>query len=178
MRGPNGEKRSGNPVARAVQVGRIATGEDAEVHNEATGAPMGTFEVQIGIGRPQYPGLPGSPVDGESLGFPGAPDWLEYVSAMVDTGATHTVLPASLLDYVHIPRFPNPMEVCLADGRKQEWDVGMARIVCGSNDMPCYVIFGSEDVYLLGATTLEAFGLMVDPVDQVLVPKVRRARPF
>ena len=54
----------------------------------------------------------------------------------------------------------------------------MSRIVYGLYDMPCYVMFGSEDVYLLGATTLEAFGLTVDPMDQALVPKILRARPF
>ena len=56
--------------------------------------------------------------------------------------------------------------------------MGMARIVYDDYDMPCYVVFGAEDVYLLGATTLEAFGLTVDPIDQVLVPKVIRRRPF
>jgi len=32
------------------------------------------------------------------------------------------------------------------------------------------VVFGEENVYLLGVTTLEELGLKVDPVRRVLVP--------
>ena len=42
----------------------------------------------------------------------------------------------------------------------------------------CPVIFGPEDQYLLGATTLEIFNLMVDPVAGELIPRVLRARPL
>jgi hypothetical protein len=41
------------------------------------------------------------------------------------------------------------------------------------------VLFGEEDIYLLGATTLEILKLMVDPVNQELVPAPpMRGRPF
>ena len=139
---------------------------------------MGTFEVQIQIGRPQYEPPSGLATDVEPSGYPGAADWLETVTAVVDTGATHTILPTSLLEYLHIEPFPHKVQVTLGDNSIQEWALGMARIVYGSYDMPCYVIFGSEDVYLLGATTLEAFGLTVDPIDPVLAPKIIRGRPF
>ena len=43
---------------------------------------------------------------------------------------------------------------------------------------PCPVIFGPEDQYLVGATTLEAFSLMVDPESALLVPRRHSARPL
>ena len=45
-----------------------------------------------------------------------------------------------------------------------EWEIGVAQINIDGTEWPCPVIFGPENQYLLGATTLEIFGLMVDPV--------------
>ena len=67
----------------------------------------------------------------------------------------------------------------LADGSVVEYDFGMARL--GLEDHPeryCPVIFGAEGQHLVGATTLEFFNLMVDPVDGALIRRVPRARPF
>ena len=136
------------------------------------------FEVQIKVGRPAIPGVAGEAENGEGAGYPGGPGWLEEVTALVDTGALYSALPASLLEYLRVPVIEEGVEMTLGDGSVQEFNIGLARIVYGSHDMPCYVLFGAEDVCLLGATTLEAFRLTVDPVDQVLVPKVLRARPF
>ena len=120
---------------------------------------MGAFEVPLGVG---------SPGEGE----------LAYVSATVDTGAIHSMLPASLLrslEVMPIERF----KYTLADGSEVDYDFGMARLgVAGHPDRYCPVIFGPDRQYLIGATTLEFFNLMVDPVDMELVPKIYRARPF
>ena len=48
----------------------------------------------------------------------------------------------------------------------------------GPDNRRCPVIFGVEDEYLLGATTLEIFNLAADPVNETLVNVVRRARPI
>ena len=120
---------------------------------------MGTFSVNIGIGHPNGEGD------------------LITVSAMVDTGATDTVAPASLLEWLHIEPIAQ-WTFYLADGSERLWDAGQARIAYGGQEWICPVIFGEEDQYLLGATTLEAFKLMVDPVGQQLVPVVHRSRPF
>ena len=52
----------------------------------------------------------------------------------------------------------------------------MARFGIDGREWPCPVIFGPDDEYLLGATTLEIFNLMVDPVGQRLLPINHRAR--
>lgn len=53
---------------------------------------------------------------------------------------------------------------------------GMARILIDDIDWHCPIIFGPEEQYLVGATTLEIFGLMVDPAGQELVPRIYQSR--
>ena len=72
-------------------------------------------------------------------------------------------------------------EFVIADGGSRQYDIGVARIaIPGASEerWPCPVIFGPEDQYLVGATTLEAFSLMVDPESALLVPRRHNARPF
>ena len=45
-----------------------------------------------------------------------------------------------------------------------------ARFSIGGVERYCPVIFGSEDEYLVGATTLEIFELVVDPLGERLAP--------
>lgn len=120
---------------------------------------MGVFEVPLGVGN----------ATGAEL---------TYCSATVDTGAIHSMLPESLLrriDVVPIDRF----SYTLADGSEVEYDFGMVLLgLEGQATRYCPVIFGPEDQFLVGATTLEFFNLMVDPVDGVLVRRVLRARPL
>ena len=97
---------------------------------------------------------------------------------MVDTGATHAVLPTSFL---HEPRVQPDMkvQVAYADGEIRETDTGQARIAYNRVERVCAALFGEEDIYLLGATTLEILKLMVDPMNQELVPATPiRGRPF
>ena len=95
--------------------------------------------------------------------------------ALVDTGATHTVLPDSLLRYLHIePHEYDTWE--FADGTTKEMGFGMARISIDGREWPCPVIFGPEDQYLIGATTLQIFSLMVDPEGEELIRRTYRAR--
>ncbi|CAI8028094.1 hypothetical protein GBAR_LOCUS16014 [Geodia barretti] len=122
------------------------------------GEKVGVFEVPLGIG---------SPGEGEPT----------LVSALVDTGAIHSMIPASLLSQLQVA----PLEkfsYALADGGEVKYDFGMARL--GIADYPeryCPVIFGPEDQYLIGATTLEFFNLMVDPVEGKLIRRMHQARP-
>ena len=111
---------------------------------------MGRFQVSIGIGHPR------------------GGDFID-VQAVVDTGATHTVLPQSLLDQLHI----NPVyhrDVVMADGSIRSMGLGEARMSYGGQQWTCPVLFGVEGKYLLGSTTLEICNLVVDPVHQRLTP--------
>ena len=49
------------------------------------------------------------------------------------------------------------------------WNTGRARIAYEDQEWIRPVNFGPEEVYLLGATALEIFDLMVDPHEQHLV---------
>ena len=120
---------------------------------------MGTFEVAVRVGHMLY----GDMVD---------------VTALVDTGATHTVLPASFLSELRVEPDMR-LRTAYANGDVEEADSGQARIAYDNVERVCPVIFGAAGVYSVGATTLENLNLMVDPVNQALVPAPPiRGRPF
>ena len=100
---------------------------------------------------------------------------LTPVTALVDTGAAHSVMPDSLLAHQGI----SPLEYrpfAIADGSEGEYGYGMALFGIEGRESPCPVIFGAENQFLLGATTLQIFNLMVDPAEERLVSKPLRAR--
>ena len=113
---------------------------------------MGTFRVEIGVGHP---------LGGD----------LHPVSALVDTGATHSMMPASLLIALRLAPLRR-RGFRIANGSRAEYGVGEARFNIEGQEQTCPVIFGPEDKYLLGATTLENFDLVVDPTtpDPRLIP--------
>lgn len=90
--------------------------------------------------------------------------------ALVDTGATHTLVPRSILAELGIEPIDRiPFQ--LADQRTVEYDVGQVRIKLDGRERIVLVVFGDERASpLLGATTLELFNLAVDPVRKQLVP--------
>ena len=110
------------------------------------------------------------------------------VTVLVDTSAGHTMLPASLLNGLRIepmeyqtftlPVHPERSAAESKDGNQIEYGVAMARIAIDGRQWPCPVIFGPEDVHLLGATTLETFRLTIDPFHETLIPQQYRARPI
>ena len=90
------------------------------------------------------------------------------ISALVDTGATNSMLPASLLDELGI----EPVEIRtarVADGRRVEFQTAWTRFSTQGRSAVARVAFGPEGEYLLRATTLEDWGMVVDPVDQRLI---------
>ena len=97
------------------------------------------------------------------------------VSAIMDTGATHTVLPQEMLAEMNIASVEK-IPLTMADGREVVWEYGQARIALNGRSFICPVVFSPNKEYLLGATTLETFNLMVDPMEQQLVPKPLRGR--
>ena len=113
---------------------------------------MGTFYVGIGIGHP---------LGGDFL----------PVSALVDTGSTHSVLPESLLASLSLAPLGR-RTYRTADGSFVQRDLGEARFRIDNTERTCPVIFGSEGQYLLGATTLGSFDLTVDstPPNPRLLP--------
>ncbi len=101
----------------------------------------------------------------------------QEVEVLVDTGAHHSALPASLLHSLNVSQaWIEDFE--LADGAVRRYPVGYAMFYIGDKERECPVVFASDDAFLLGATTLENFSFGVDPVGQDLIPLPPRARPF
>jgi len=94
----------------------------------------------------------------------------EQIEALVDTGATYTVIPRDVLERLGItPQFRRRFRV--ADGRVVELDMAVVMVRLEGQTLPTICIFGEEGMNaLLGAVTLEEFGLGVDPANQRLVP--------
>ena len=112
---------------------------------------MGTFKVDLGINN----------------GNGGATQW---VQAQVDTGASYTALPSALL-YGQVGIEPQQERMfTLADGRKQLLAMGEARFYVGDREGTSPVVFGAEDTYLIGATTLQVLGLIADTTNHRLIP--------
>ena len=111
---------------------------------------MSLFQVDVGVGN----------LEGGDL----AP-----VRAVVDTGAAHSMLPASLMAQLRIQP-DQELGFILADGSRVRYGYGLARFSIEGHERPAPVIFGPEDNCLLGASTLEIFNLLVDPAGERLLP--------
>ena len=106
----------------------------------------------------------------ETIGLaarPGGPP--EEIAALVDTGATYTLVPAPILRRLGVEPIRR-QTFLIADGSRVEREVGWLLVRIGGEESPTVVVFGDEDAEpLLGAVTLEEFGLGVDPVGRRLV---------
>jgi predicted aspartyl protease len=113
---------------------------------------MGSFTVQAIVWNPHNP------------------EKRLILGLIVDTGATYTTLPASMLEKLGVMPI-RVIRVRLADNRVVERLVGEIGIeIEGYRASATPVIFGNEGVYLLGAVTMEQLGLAPDPVEKRLKP--------
>ncbi|MXY88243.1 MAG: Retroviral aspartyl protease [Dehalococcoidia bacterium] len=87
----------------------------------------------------------------------------------VDTGASYSKLPASLLEKLGIEREPQTYPVVLADDRVEEYAIGQASFEIAGRARTSPVLFGEEGIALLGATSLQALGLIPDTQSHQLV---------
>lgn len=86
---------------------------------------------------------------------------------LVDSGAVYSVIPESELKKLGI-KPDTKQKFVLANGGEIEKKVGEARFVWKNVARTAPVVFGDEGVYLLGATTLEAMGVTLDPINRKL----------
>ena len=100
------------------------------------------------------------------------------VEALVDTGATHTLLGKDLLENLGIRPYEQT-QYQLADDSFAEYDKGLARLRLEGKETVTPVVFGPAGVSpLIGAVTLQVFELAVDPLQERLIPAPPvRARP-
>ena len=104
-----------------------------------------------------------------------SPDTYE-ADFLVDTGAMHSMAPASELKKIGMQ--PNGKDLYeLADGKLVEFEHGNAELTFMGEVVPVRIIFGPDDSKpLLGVIALETAGFLVDPKDQTL--RKLRARPL
>jgi len=113
---------------------------------------MGTFRIDIEIENPARPG-----------------ERRVVQSALVDTGAELTWVPASVLETLGVERL-KAWRFRQADGSILERWVGSARVYAGGTVATDDVVFGAAgDMVLLGARTLEGLNLKVEPREKRLV---------
>ena len=99
---------------------------------------------------------------------------METVDALVDTGASYSMFPRSMLERLGIEkRLVLPFEQ--ADGGVINRDVGLAVLVLNDTESPMRVIFGDEGAdSLIGSNALQEFLLLIDPVGEQLVARTGR----
>lgn len=87
---------------------------------------------------------------------------------LVDSGAHYTVIPKLMVTKLKLkPSYIQ--EFSLADGKIIKRSIGSALVVFEGKELAVPVVLGElNDSALLGITTLEAFGLMLDPFKRKL----------
>jgi predicted aspartyl protease len=101
---------------------------------------------------------------------PAAPDVIETVECLVDSGAVYSVVPRTILRKLNIEPFMT-QQFRLANGERITRDKGVALFRYDDRAGGADVVFGEEgDSVLLGALTLEALGLSLDPLRRELKP--------
>ena len=104
------------------------------------------------------------------VGNPASPDITEPIEFLIDSGAIYSVVPSEVLNRLGIRPLVE-QEFRLADGTKITRKKGVALFKYGERVGGADVIFGEEgDSVLLGAFTLEALGLALDPLRRELKP--------
>jgi len=104
------------------------------------------------------------------VGNPAAPEVTEKLEFLIDSGAIYSVVPTPILQRLGIKPLTQ-QEFRLANGSKIIRRKGIALYKYGGQIGGADVIFGEEgDSNLLGAFTLEALGLALDPLRRELKP--------
>ena len=116
---------------------------------------MGTFFVEVLLAAPQRP------------------EQREPVTLLVDSGSTYTWIGAALLQRLSVV----PTErrrVMTIEGQVAERDAAEVLVTVEGRTLHTLCLFGGpSDLAVLGAYTLEGFGLGVDPVQRKLIPALQ-----
>ncbi len=105
---------------------------------------------------------------------PKDPSLARQLIFLVDSGAIYSVVPRRILTEIGV--VPDSVEwFSLADLTQIERDVGQAAFTHRGRTRVLPVMFGEEgDATLLGVMTLEALGLVLDPVRREIRPMAMR----
>ena len=104
------------------------------------------------------------------VGNPSTPEVTETIELLIDSGAIYSVIPTPVLKRLGIAPI-SQQEFRLADGTRIARNKGIALFKYGDRIGGADVVFGEEGDYaLLGAFTLEALGLSLNPLRRELTP--------
>jgi clan AA aspartic protease len=104
------------------------------------------------------------------IGNPANTEVLEKLEFLIDSGTIYSVVPTPILQKLGIKPLTEQV-FRLADGSKIIRKKGKALFRYGEQIGVADVIFGEEgDSVLLGTLTLEALGLVLDPLKRELIP--------
>lgn len=113
---------------------------------------MGTFAVPVIVSHPRHP------------------ERRLTLDLLVDTGATWTLLPDEIVQRLSLTA-PWQRSVTLASGERVLYATGdVAMQIDGEEHTTVFLAGPPGSLGLLGAVTLEQFGLAPDPVNKTLVP--------
>ena len=113
---------------------------------------MGVTTVKLSIGNPLKPS---KKVHGEFL---------------VDTGAHYTVISSDMVKDLGL-KSSYEQDFSLADGKTIKRKIGSAVLDFEGRELAVPVVLGEKgDSKLLGITTLESFGMMIDPFKRKIYP--------
>jgi clan AA aspartic protease len=105
-----------------------------------------------------------------SIANPARPRRSARVKFLVDSGALYSVVPTPVLRRLGI-KPGRSKSFILADGREVKRALGQALFRLNGEEGASPVIFGAAgDSVLLGSVSLEALGLMLDPLKRELRP--------
>ena len=106
------------------------------------------------------------------LASPARPDRRETVKLLVDSGSIYTWVSATLLRDLGV----QPTErrrILTIEGRATERGAAEVLITLEGRTLHTLCLFGDpSDLEVLGAYTLEGFGLAIDPVQRRLIPAI------
>lgn len=92
------------------------------------------------------------------------------VEFLVDSGAVYSLVPGKILDELGIEPYKE-MSFSLADGTTIKRKISSAYFEFEGEGGPAPVIYGEDgDTALLGVTTLESIGLVLNPFTRTLHP--------
>jgi clan AA aspartic protease len=112
---------------------------------------MGTFSIEANLANPQHP------------------DQRLTLDLLVDTGATWTMLPPDVVRKLGLVT-ARQRAVPLANGERVNYPAGQLAIQLNGEEVITVFLAGPPGcLALLGAVTLEEFGLAPDPVRKTLV---------
>src|SRR5574341_419838 len=107
------------------------------------------------------------------LAAPERPERVEPVELLVDSGSTYTWIAASRLRALAVVPGERRRVVTI-EGQVVERDAAEVLITLEGRTLHTVCLFGEAgDLDVLGAYTLEGFGLAVDPVRRKLIPALQ-----